>query len=138
VGSVEVILLDTHSLVWFDFALPQLGSTSRNAIDEALAQGAAAISAITFWECALLHEKGRIVLRLPPEDLRTDVINAGFMELPLDGSIAITSVSLDLRIKDPADRFIVATALAFDATLVTADQRLLGWPGSLKRQDARL
>lgn len=31
--------------------------------------------------------------------------------------------------KDPADRFLVATAIAYDLTLLTADQRLLNVPG---------
>jgi PIN domain nuclease of toxin-antitoxin system len=137
-GSAEVILVDTHAFLWFDFGLPQLGGTSRDLIDEARTQGNAGISAITFWECALLHGKGRVTLRLSPEDLRADAIRVGFIELPLDGSIAITAVSLNLPIKDPADRFIAATALAFDATLLTADERLLAWSGALKRQDARL
>jgi len=31
--------------------------------------------------------------------------------------------------KDPADRFLAATAIAYDLTLVTADQKLIGIPG---------
>jgi PIN domain nuclease of toxin-antitoxin system len=31
--------------------------------------------------------------------------------------------------KDPADRFLAATAVAYDLTLVTADQKLIGVPG---------
>ena len=31
--------------------------------------------------------------------------------------------------KDPADRFLAATAIAFDLILVTADQKLIGVPG---------
>jgi PIN domain nuclease of toxin-antitoxin system len=37
---------------------------------------------------------------------------------------------------DPSDRFIVATAIAHDATLLTADQRLLEWRNQLSRQNA--
>jgi PIN domain nuclease of toxin-antitoxin system len=36
---------------------------------------------------------------------------------------------------DPADRLIVATALA-GHRLMTADQRILGWPGRMSRLDA--
>ena len=38
---------------------------------------------------------------------------------------------------DPIDRLIVATALERGATLVTADEWLLGWRGTLERHDAR-
>ena len=31
--------------------------------------------------------------------------------------------------KDPADRFLAATAIAFDLILVTADHKLIGVPG---------
>jgi len=31
--------------------------------------------------------------------------------------------------KDPADRFLAATAIAFDLTLVTSDQKMIGVPG---------
>jgi PIN domain nuclease of toxin-antitoxin system len=34
-----------------------------------------------------------------------------------------------LGYNDPADRFIAATAKAYDMTLVTADKRLLGLQG---------
>jgi len=37
---------------------------------------------------------------------------------------------------DPFDRLIVSTALVEQATLMTADQRILSWPGGLERQDA--
>ncbi len=133
-----MILLDTHSLVWFDTADPILGETTRVVIDEARQSGSAVISAVTFWECALLLKKNRLRLPLPIEQWYADLKTLGFIELPLDGPVAMASVALDLPLKDPADRFIVATALAFDATLVTADQRLLSWPRSLRRQDARV
>lgn len=38
---------------------------------------------------------------------------------------------------DPIDRIIVATALAHDAVLLTADRPILEWSGRLRRQDAR-
>lgn len=38
---------------------------------------------------------------------------------------------------DPADRMIVATAMALDATLVTADESLLDWEGTVRMVDAR-
>ena len=39
---------------------------------------------------------------------------------------------------EPADRFIAATALGLDATLLTADDKLLVWQSGLRRPDARI
>jgi len=47
-------------------------------------------------------------------------------EAPLNHEVAIQSRSLNLPHQDPADRFLAATAIVYDLTLVTADERLLG------------
>jgi PIN domain nuclease of toxin-antitoxin system len=39
--------------------------------------------------------------------------------------VALESARIALPHKDPADRFLAATASVFDLTLVTADERLL-------------
>ena len=54
------------------------------------------------------------------------------VEIPMDGKIGIRAASLDDFHGDPADRLIVATALA-GHRLTTADQRILDWSGKLNR-----
>jgi PIN domain nuclease of toxin-antitoxin system len=49
-----------------------------------------------------------------------------FKEAALTHEVAVQSVAVDLPDADPADRFIAATALVYDLTLVTGDDRLLG------------
>ena len=44
----------------------------------------------------------------------------------LTREVAVTSRSVDLPHEDPADRFIAASAIVYEQTLVTADARLLG------------
>jgi PIN domain nuclease of toxin-antitoxin system len=39
---------------------------------------------------------------------------------------------------DSADRFIAATAIAHNATLITADEALLNWKTKLSRQNAEI
>jgi PIN domain nuclease of toxin-antitoxin system len=68
--------------------------------------------------------------------LRAELLSTGIIELPLTGSIAISAVQLQDLHGDPADRFIAATALAHDATLMTADSRLLRWRHAVRRQNA--
>lgn len=131
-----MILLDTHALLWLDRDDPALGATSRERIAAAWSSGEVAVSAISFWEVAMLAARGRVSLRQPPQSWRLDWLQAGLEEIALDGSVALGAVALEAFHPDPADRFIVATALARGATLLTADRAILEWPAALLRCDA--
>jgi PIN domain nuclease of toxin-antitoxin system len=101
-----------------------------------LAHDDLAISTISFWELSMLVAKGRLRALKTPREQRTKMLAAGIQELPLTGEIAILAGELENLHGDPADRIIAATAIAYDATLMTADANLLGWLNPLKRQDA--
>ncbi|KZD09691.1 type II toxin-antitoxin system VapC family toxin [Oceanibaculum pacificum] len=133
-----MLTLDTHTIVWYMDASPRLGVKAKNAIETALARSQAAVTAITFWEVALLVSKDRVTISRPLPLWRSRVVELGFHELPLTGDIGILSVQLAGLHGDPADRLIAATCLADNSTLVTADRRLLGWSGGLATLDARL
>ncbi len=133
-----MILLDTHVLIWLAEGRPELGAEARRRADAALAGGKLAASAITFWEVAMLHVRGRIHLRLPVEAWRWRLLQLGLNEIPVTGEEAIAATSLESFHADPADRLILATACLHRAALLTADQRILGWPGAIARHDARL
>ncbi len=81
-------------------------------------------------------QKGRMDLRIDLYLWRRDLLEQGLVEIPVDGGIAARAGLLPDMHGDPADRIIVATALE-GHRLVTADQRVLDWPGSLVRLDAR-
>jgi len=132
-----VILLDTHALIWLTEGRPQLGDRARQLADEALAHDDLGVSAITFWETAMLHQRGRIQLVQPVEAWRRTLVDQGLRELPLTGEVGIAAAALIDFHPDPADRFITATALLHGAMLVTADDRILAWSGTLRRHDAR-
>ena len=61
-----MILLDTHVLLWLRLGERELGARARVEIDRAWQSGEVAVSAISFWEVAMLKAKGRIRL---PEDV---------------------------------------------------------------------
>ena len=133
-----MILLDTHVLLWLDSDSPQLGAQARQVIQEAWQADEVAVSAISFWEAAMLQQRGRVALTTTPTTWRDDWQAAGLRELPLNGSIALAAVTLQDFHADPADRFITATALEHNALLISADQAILNWPDrSLNRLDAR-
>ena len=128
-------LLDTQVLVWLLFDDRRLGRRTRRVIDNSWTASEAAVSAITFWEVAMLHNKGRMALLTDIGSWRISLLEEGLVEIPVDGEIAIRAAGLGGFHPDPADRLIVATALA-GHQLVTADQRILDWPGHLGRLDA--
>ncbi|MYB18398.1 MAG: type II toxin-antitoxin system VapC family toxin [Holophagales bacterium] len=110
----------------------RFGPATRRATDEALVAGDAAVSAISFWEIALLVKKRRIRLPWEAEALRRYLLDHGLKELPVDGEVGVRSILLTELPGDPADRIIVATALN-GHRLVTADRQLLDWPGQIQR-----
>jgi PIN domain nuclease of toxin-antitoxin system len=132
-----VILLDTHALIWLAEGHPQLGDRARQLADNALAHDGLGVSAITFWEIAMLHQRRRIQLLPPVAAWRQRLIEHGVREWPVTGEVGMAAAALLEFHPDPADRFITATALLYGATLVTADDRILAWSGTLQRHDAR-
>ena len=83
----------------------------------------------------MLNAKGRIRLDEDVLTWRRRQLEQGMIEIAIDGEIGIRAVALEKFHPDPADRIIVATALA-GRRLATADSRILGWSGQLNRISA--
>jgi PIN domain nuclease of toxin-antitoxin system len=135
-GSLEVILLDTHVAIWAVFDDDALGRNCRRLIRRSSDQNELAVSAISFWEIALLIRKRRLRLADSAREARRLILSTGATELPLTGEIAILAGELEDLQADPADRFIAATAIIHNGTLITADQRLLKSRAIPRKQNA--
>jgi len=117
------LLLDTHIWLW---SLQDQRRLGKRVLRELRApENELWLSPISTWEALILHEKGRLHLH---GDLNGWVARATapFREAPLTHDIAAVSRGLSLPHRDPADRFLAATAQVLDLTLVTADASLLG------------
>lgn len=77
-------------------------------------------------------QKGQLALRFELDAWRRDLLDQGLVEIPVNGRLAARAGLLPDLHGDPADRLIVATALE-GHQLVTADERILAWPGNLDR-----
>ena len=127
-----MILLDTHVLLWQEQGDRRLGPQARRTIAQALDAGQAAVSAISFWEVGMRMQKGQLTLRFDLDVWRRDLLDQGLLEIPLNGRVAVRAGLLPALHGDPADRLIVATALE-GHQLITADERILAWPGRVDR-----
>jgi len=133
-----MILMDTHVLVWLDQGSHRLGRQSLALIDEALKSSELFVSTISFWEIAMLVEKGRMEISMKLAQWRQSLLDNGLQEVSLNGDTAIQSAQLQNLHGDPADRMIVATAIGLSATLCTADTRILSWEQDLECFDAQM
>ena len=118
-----MVLLDTHVLLWWAYHRELLSREASTAIDGAEALG---VPAIVFWEIALLVRKGSVSLgqEMTAEQWCSEVLSIPRVrDLPLTSEIAVQADGLEMH-SDPADRFIVATAVTYKAPLVTRDALL--------------
>ncbi len=85
------------------------------------------LSPISIWEFLLLAERGRVRIHgmTPPAWVEIALLRAPMHDAPLSREVAVRSRSVHVAHEDPADRFLAATADAYELTLVTADERLL-------------
>jgi PIN domain nuclease of toxin-antitoxin system len=122
------LLLDTHIWIWSDVEAHKLSSEVARELSSP--ENERYLSAVSVWEAILLLEKKRI---RPIGDFgewfKKSKLDLDLVEVPLTWEIAHEIRYTILGYRDPADRFLVATAKVYDLTLVTADERLLQIPG---------
>jgi len=121
------LLLDTHIWLWGLLEPERLAPTVAATLEAGDSE--LWLSPISIWETLVLATKGRIELdgdaaEWAERQLRTMPMN----DAPLTREVALVSRQVELPHLDPADRFLAATALVYDLTLVTADHRLLATP----------
>lgn len=120
-----MIILDTHIFLWLNL---QPGRMPANIVSALAREKQMGLAAISLWETAMLHARGRIAV---PGNFRawlhavTDI--PALTLLPLTTDIAIQAESLPMH-GDPADRLIAATAIEYNFPLATADRKLIDLP----------
>jgi PIN domain nuclease of toxin-antitoxin system len=82
---------------------------------------------VTFWEISELIQMDRLVFDGSLAEWRVSMLNSGLVELSVDGKIALVASGLKEFSGDAVDRLISATALSYEAKLVTSDDHLLGY-----------
>jgi len=120
------LLLDTHIWIWWVTGQNDLLEAEREAIDRAATDDLPFISAISLWECQMLHARGRLDLAMPFVSWLYQAASPDTVEvLPMSVEVILALDQLPRSFHgDPADRIIVATARAMKLPLATHDQRI--------------
>jgi len=120
--SAEPLLLDTHTLLWWQAGSDRLSARARRLIDGA---PRLFLSAISVWELAMMVDQGVVALDRPTQIWVHDLLADGIVTIAeLTPAIAVAAAHLDEFTGDHADRIIYATAVQNQLTLVTKDDRL--------------
>jgi PIN domain nuclease of toxin-antitoxin system len=118
------LLLDTHIWVWSALDRARLSRRLVTALENP--QNELWLSPISLWEVLTLCEKKRLTLLPDPQAWIASTLNTvPTREAAITYEVAEETARVRLPHRDPADRFLVATARVFDLTLVTADQQLI-------------
>jgi PIN domain nuclease of toxin-antitoxin system len=125
-----VILLDTCTLLWLASSPDKLSAKAAEAIR---ASGEfVEVSAISAWEIAWKCAKGHLALGLSPREwFRLALEIQQVREVAITAEIALRAAELPRLHGDPADRFIIATALELSIPVVTPDPYFREYPGLL-------
>jgi PIN domain nuclease of toxin-antitoxin system len=119
-----MMLLDTHAWLWW---CSDRNKLSASLVRRLTKQSELYVSAISAWEVCMLIEKGRLTLQSKPRvAVRALCAAPGIRMVPISDAMAAEAALIVPTFHgDPADRFIVATALDLRAKLVTKDQRII-------------
>lgn len=118
------LLLDTHVFLWAGDEPARIRAEVRDQLlDPALP---VYLSAVVVAELAVKLSIGKLRLSMPLAEL---VVDHDFEPLELTAAHAERLADLPLLHRDPFDRLLIAQAIAEGLTLVTADHRVLAYPG---------
>ncbi|AUX45058.1 uncharacterized protein SOCE26_065390 [Sorangium cellulosum] len=80
------------------------------------------VSAISAFEIAIKHRKGKLALPLAARDWLRDALQTyAIRELPVTSEIAALAPDVAVSHADPCDRIIIATAQVYSISVVTSD-----------------
>ncbi len=124
-------LLDTHLLLWAGVQPERLSSAALALLEDA--ENELFFSAASIWEVTIKRGLGRADFTVDPHLLRRGLLDNGYTELPVTGQHAAAVGTLPPLHKDPFDRILVAQSICEGILLLTADEAVAGYGGTVRR-----
>jgi PIN domain nuclease of toxin-antitoxin system len=125
------LLLDTHLLLWAAGDEGHLSEDARALINSP--DNELFFSVASIWEVVIKRGLGREDFKVEPRALRRGLLDNGYNELTIVSEHVISIDTLPNIHKDPFDRLLVAQAMIEGITLLTSDDRVFEYGGSIRR-----
>ena len=119
------LLLDTHTLIWWDSDPGRLSSVALSAIREPANE--ILLSAVSVWEMVIKAQLNKMSLRLPLADMVAQQKANGLRILGVTVEHVLAVEGLPSIHKDPFDRLLAAQARLEQFHLVTSDPAFRGF-----------
>lgn len=117
----ERLVLDTCALLWLASGNKRIPPAVLDSVEKA---SLVFVSVISAWEVSLKAVRQQLQLPMEPASWFRRVMSHHNLVLsPLDIEILTAANTLPWHHKDPADRFIIATAVRENAAVVTGDSK---------------
>ena len=120
-----MLLLDTHTLIWFldnDSRLP-LGTKQQIESAEAVC-----VSIVSLWEIAIKINIGKLTVKTDFQAIEKNLIEQDISILQIDIAAIQIYLNLPLHHRDPFDRILIAQSISRALTIVSCDRQFDGYP----------
>ena len=113
-----MILLDTHSLIWFMYDDSQL---SELALSEIKSEEKVYVSIVSLWEIAIKQSIGKINISNTIQEIADKCYEADVSILPISAVHLDQIRQLPDIHRDPFDRLLISQAITEDLAIITRD-----------------
>ena len=124
------ILLDTHLILWAAGSPDELPTEARRIIEDE--SNELFFSSASIWEIAIKASLQKVNFQIDVRVFRRNILDNGYIELPIKSSHAIFIQNLPIIHKDPFDRILIAQATEEGITLLTSDVTVANYPGPIR------
>lgn len=125
------LMLDTHLLLWAAQKSPRLSKSAQKLIADE--ENELSFSVASIWEFAIKYAKAPDQFDISPNELREGLLENGYFELEISGKHVLAIPNLPTLHGDPFDRVLIAQAMIEGITLLTSDERVSQYPGSIRK-----
>jgi len=120
------LLLDPHTLIWWDSDPTQLSQPALAAIRDPT--NTVWFSVVSVWEMVIKSQLGKLILHVPLSQIVAQQQANGLQVLSVTLAHVLAVEGLPPVHKDPFDRLLAAQAIVEEAELLTADAIFTQYP----------